>query len=72
MDKKELDEQRPGSDLHGLIQRVAFLIWFNGLGVSPQADWETAKDMISHSGYCGTKDCYGQIQTPEVYHETLE
>ncbi|GEM_PF-3514394 len=72
MDKKTLDEQRPGSDSHGLIQRVAFLVWIAGSGVSPQADWEKAKEIISESAYCGTADHWGQVKNPEIYHNTLE
>lgn len=68
MDKKVLDEQRPGSDLHGLIEKVAFLVWMS-TGAPSTENWEKAKGIILDSGYAYT---HGQVGTPEEYHRTLE
>jgi hypothetical protein len=44
MNKEMLNEQRPGSDLHCLIERVAYLVWTDtGRALPQEANWETAK-----------------------------
>ncbi len=65
MDKKVLDAQRPGSDLHGLIEKIAFLVWMN-IGLPQDENWKSAKNILLESGYSV------QIDTPEQYHQTLE
>jgi hypothetical protein len=65
MDKKILDEQRPGSDLHGLIERIAYFVWRGNPATPAESNWDTAKTIIQTLGW-------SQISSPEKYHHTLE
>jgi hypothetical protein len=68
MDRDTLDKQRHGSDVYGLIENVARLVWrITGL---PQDDnWKSAKNIISESLFCREP---GVVSTPEQYHIILE
>jgi hypothetical protein len=65
MDKKILDEQRPGSDLHGLTKRVAYFVWLSSPTAPSESNWEDAKTIIQSLGW-------SQVSSPERYHHTLE
>ena len=72
MDLKTLQEQKMGSDLHGLTQHVAYKIGQHR-GGNPSQNWDDAqRAIIKLAKECENERNCDFLDSPELYHRQLE